>query len=77
MSGQTIDSRSKLPTVKTAQVEFRLGVDEKDGFERAATIAGLPLSAWIRLHLRKAAREELEAAGEKVPFFQSRKETTK
>jgi hypothetical protein len=63
--------------MKTAQVEFRLGIDEKDGFERAATIAGLPLSAWIRLHLRKAAREELEAVGEKVPFFQSRKEATK
>lgn len=63
--------------MKTEKIEFRLGIDEKEGFQRAAEIAGLPLAAWIRQALRKAAREQLEQVSEKVPFFQSRKETNR
>ncbi|MGD0293944.1 MAG: DUF1778 domain-containing protein [Terracidiphilus sp.] len=63
--------------MKTESIEFRLGVDEKEGFQRAAEIAGISLAAWIRFNLRKAAREVLEQAEEKVPFFQSRKEINK
>jgi uncharacterized protein (DUF1778 family) len=63
--------------MKTESLEFRLGMDEKEAFQRAAEIAGLPLASWIRQHLRKAARAELEELGEKVPFIQSRRETTK
>jgi uncharacterized protein (DUF1778 family) len=63
--------------MKTESIEFRLGVDEKEAFLRAAEIVGLPVASWIRQHLRKAAREELEQVGEKVPFFQSRRETSK
>ena len=72
-----LDKRSTLPTMKTESLEFRLGIDEKQAFQRAAEIAGLPLASWIRQHLRKAAREELEQMGEKVPFFQSRREASK
>jgi uncharacterized protein (DUF1778 family) len=63
--------------MKTESLEFRLGSDEKEAFQRAAEIAGLPLSSWIRTNLRKAARETLEQIGEQVPFIQSRKETGK
>lgn len=54
-----------------------MGTDEKEAFQRAAEIAGLPLSSWIRTNLRKAAREALEQIGEQVPFIQSRKDTGK
>lgn len=63
--------------MKTESLEFRLGSDEKDAFQRAAEIEGLPLSSWIRTNLRKAARETLEQVGEQVPFIQSRKEMNK
>lgn len=63
--------------MKTESIEFRLGVDEKQAFQRAAEISGVPLAAWIRQQLRKAARLELEQMGEKVPFFQSRRESIK
>ena len=72
-----MDKRGTLLSMKTESLEFRLGVDEKQAFQRAAEISGLPLAAWIRQHLRKAARFELEQIGEKVPFFQSRKESVK
>ena len=77
MSGQPQQEGSTLSKMKTESLEFRLGVDEKEAFRRAAEIAGLPLASWIRERLRKAAREELEQLGEKVPFIQSRREMGK
>jgi uncharacterized protein (DUF1778 family) len=53
---------------KTEMLRLRLSPDEKLAFERAANISGLPVSGWVRERLRRAARIELEDAGERVPF---------
>jgi uncharacterized protein (DUF1778 family) len=55
---------------KTRQMLIRLDDSEKQGFERAAELAGATLSAWARERLRGAARRELIEAGEQVPFYQ-------
>jgi len=63
--------------MKTESVELRVQVDEKVAFKRAAELAGIPLSAWIRERLRRAARAELEDHGEQIPFIQSRRGTVR
>lgn len=54
---------------KTQSVKIRLEPLEKYTFEKTAALAGLSFSAWVRERLRRAARLELEEAGEKVPFL--------
>ncbi len=56
--------------MKTETVRLRVDLDEKRSFQDAADLAGLPLSAWVRERLRKAARLELEAAGRQIAFLQ-------
>ena len=56
--------------VKSESILLRLDGGEKQGFAQAARIAGLPLSAWMRERLRKAARSELKQADLAVPFMQ-------
>lgn len=51
------------------RLELRLEEAEKEAFREAADLAGVPLSAWIRERLRKAARDELEGFGRSVPFL--------
>lgn len=51
------------------RLELRLGDEEKRAFREAADLAGVPLSAWVRERLRRAAREELEGFGRTVPFL--------
>ena len=53
---------------KTELLQLRLSPGEKDGFELAATLAGVSLSSWGRERLRLAAIRELEGAGRRVPF---------
>lgn len=53
---------------KTEILQIRLAGVEKAGFEEAATLAGIPLSSWVRERLRLAAIRELESAGRRVPF---------
>ena len=48
---------------------LRLQPDEKKGFQQAAVLAGISLSAWARERLRKAARIDLEDAGQQIPFI--------
>ncbi len=48
---------------------IRLSEEEKGGFERAAEVAGLSLSSWVRLRLRAATTKELAAVGEKFLFL--------
>lgn len=38
-------------------------------FDAAADLSGLPTSSWMRQRLRAAARAELEAARQPVPFL--------
>lgn len=54
---------------KSSLLQVRLDEPEKEAFETAAHIAGLGLSAWVRERLRRAARRELEEAGQKIAFL--------
>ncbi len=57
--------------MKTELLQLRLNSDEKASFQKAADLAGVALSGWVRERLRKAARLELQDAGQKVPFIQA------
>jgi uncharacterized protein (DUF1778 family) len=56
-------------SMKTSTVQIRLHPSEKEAFEKAADLAGIPMSAWIRERLRRAARRELQDVNEAVPFL--------
>jgi hypothetical protein len=49
-------------------LQLRLTDAEKEGFQAAAELCGIPLSAWVRERLRLAAIRDLESAGQQVPF---------
>ncbi|MBF9252161.1 hypothetical protein I2I11_02535 [Pontibacter sp. 172403-2] len=55
---------------KENQILIRVSALEKEGFERAAEIAGIGLSAWARQKLRSAAIQDLQNIGEKIPFLE-------
>lgn len=55
---------------KSFVVQLRLTEKEKEGFKRAAEIAGIGLSAWARQKLRSAAIKDLQEIGEKIPFLE-------
>lgn len=60
------------PSVKAKRdttLDLRLSVEEKAAFAEASAIAGLPLSTWVRQHLRRAAARELEEAGRIAAFL--------
>jgi hypothetical protein len=50
-------------------IRFVTKAEEKTAFERAAELRGMSLSAWIRLHLRKASSDALKEAGERAHFL--------
>lgn len=71
-----MDSKSRhKPTAKRSRdkkdvpLNIRVGATEKQAFSRAAEIAGIALSAWIRERLRVAAYRELDNVGEPAPFL--------
>lgn len=55
---------------KTEWMQIRLTETEKAGFQSAADLAGIALSAWVRERLRLAAIRDLEDAGRRVPFIE-------
>lgn len=55
-------------------MKLRIEESEKAGFERAAGLAGLSLSAWARERLRKAAVRELEEASLPIPFIEYKRD---
>jgi len=57
--------------MKTDLLQLRLLPAEKEAFQKAADLAGLALSAWVRERLRSVARRELTEAGEQVPFHRA------
>ncbi len=59
---------------KGEYLDVRLEPSEKEAFKRAAELSGLALSAWVRERLRRAARAELQDAGESVPFLSRRQD---
>jgi hypothetical protein len=58
---------------KAAVTQIRLLAVEKAGFEEAAELAGLSLSAWMRERLRTVARRELEEHGQRAIFLPKRR----
>jgi uncharacterized protein (DUF1778 family) len=56
---------------KNRYLQVRIDAAEKAAFDRAAELAGLDLSAWVRERLRINARKEIENAGEKPAFLAS------
>lgn len=56
---------------KDFRLYIRLTDPEKQAFQMAAEIAGIPLSAWVRERLRLAAIRDLELAGRVAPFVQA------
>jgi hypothetical protein len=68
--------RNGMPTksahdLRDSAIEIRVIAMERQGFRDAATLGGIPLSAWIRERLRLAAIRELEIAGQCVPFVEA------
>lgn len=53
-------------------LDVRLEPAEKEAFKKAAELAGLPLSTWVRERLRKISRKELEEANLAIPFLVKR-----
>ncbi len=49
-------------------LQIRLTDQEKQGFQAAASLAGISMSSWVRERLRLAAIRDLESAGQKIPF---------
>ena len=58
---------------RSETVKIRLTLEEKEGFKRAAELAGIPLSNWIRERLRRVATRELEEASIPITFLKSKK----
>lgn len=56
--------------MKNETLNLRISGPEKQSFEDAAALAGIPLSAWIRERLRSAARRDLEEAGLPIAFVE-------
>lgn len=55
---------------KAEVLQIRLSETEKQGFQAAADLAGIPLSSWVRERLRLASIRDLESAGLKIPFVE-------
>lgn len=55
---------------KDYNLQVRLSKAEKATLTAAARVAGVSTSSWVRDRLRKTARQELQAAGLKVPFLE-------
>ena len=66
MSGRS--GRPPKATKLDEYLEIRVETAEKQAFKDAADLSGIPLSAWVRERLRRAAIRDLESAGQKVPF---------
>lgn len=59
---------------KTKSFLIMLEPEEKEAFQQAAKITGLPLSMWARERLRRAAVKELEEASIPVAFLQTKRD---
>ena len=64
-------ARPRSADPKTYYLKMRLTPDERLTFEECAEISGIPMAAWIRQRVRKAAVRELEGAGRAVTFLRT------
>lgn len=65
--------RKSAESRRDASLLLRLQAAEKAAFQDAAEYAGVPLSAWVRERLRRAAVRELEAADIPIAFLKEAK----
>jgi hypothetical protein len=56
-------------TKRLNQLLVRLSDEEKEGFEKAATLAGITTASWARQKLRMVAARELQEADLEIPFL--------
>lgn len=54
--------------MKTERMELRVTKGEKAGFDEAANLAGVSLSTWARISLRRAAMQQFQDAGRRLDF---------
>jgi hypothetical protein len=50
-------------------LKIRMDAAEKQAFRDAAEVAGIPVSAWMRERLRRAAIRDLEEAARPIAFL--------
>lgn len=62
---------NKSRHLKSERIELRLSPAERETFQDAADLAGIPLSAWIRERLRQSATKELEASALPIAFLEN------
>jgi uncharacterized protein (DUF1778 family) len=62
-------ARKSPQDTKAYTVQIRLTDGEKRAFQRAADVAGIGLSSWMRERLRRASVRELEEVGEVAAFL--------
>ena len=55
--------------LRDVRLIVRLLGSEREAFQDAADLAGMPLSAWVRNKLRQAAIKELEAQALPIAFL--------
>ena len=63
-------SQHSRPVRLVTHLQVRVTREEKRGLKDAADYAGIPLSAWIRERLRRAATRELEDAALPIAFLE-------
>ena len=68
-----MEKRGRPPKENTLDqyLEIRIGSLEKQSFKDAAEFAGIPLSAWARERLRRAALRELQEASLPIAFMEN------
>jgi len=66
---KTQKRRKRATELKTQNLLVRLQDAEKEAFQDAAKLSGIPLSNWVRERLRRAAVKELEAASQPIAFL--------
>jgi hypothetical protein len=71
MKRQTSSTKVDSADSHAVQLLVRVTSQEKRGFEMAAALAGISVSAWVRERLRLVAIRELESAGKRAPFIES------
>jgi hypothetical protein len=69
MSRKAATARTRTKELRTKPLLVRLQPTEKEAFQDAAELAGIPLSTWVRERLRQSAVRELEAAAHPIAFL--------
>jgi ribosomal protein S11 len=64
-----VEKASSKSELRDVRFIVRLLGSERQAFQDAADLAGIPLSAWVRSRLRQSAIKELEAQALSIAFL--------